>query len=144
MAHEIRQFTATIPAGTLASAPFRQSMTMPPRYVDRLEIIVPPGGAGLIGFALTNSGVTVIPYDSDLWVITSDEKIVWDLEGANDSGSWGLAGYNTGSVDHAVYVRFLCRVPQLVTSASAPYAGLPSVSYDPSVDVAPADIGNGL
>lgn len=111
MSREIRQYTAVIPANTPIAAPVFTDMSFPPRQVDTVEIIVPPGPSGLIGFAIQNSGVTVIPYGSDQWIITANEKIAWPLDGYINSGSWGLLGYNTGSQAHAVYVRFLLSLP---------------------------------
>jgi hypothetical protein len=108
MATEVRQFTATIPAGTAAATPVTVPMRFPARQVTGVEIIVPPGPSGLVGFALLNGTTRVIPYQSDLWIITAAEKIEWPLEGFAQTGDWSLIGYNTGTQDHAVYVRFLC------------------------------------
>lgn len=110
MAREIRQFTAVVPAGVTAAAPRSFDMSFPPRTVDTLEIIVPPGPSGVVGFAVTNSGIRVIPYNSDDWIITSNEKIVWPLNGYVDSGSWELLAYNTGNDTHSIYVRFLLSI----------------------------------
>lgn len=107
MAAEIRQFTAVIPAGTPQAAPVRVPMTFPPRIVRQVEIRVPPGPSGLVGFALQNSGLTVIPYASDAFIVTAADAINWPLDGYITSGDWQLLGYNTGANDHAVYVRFL-------------------------------------
>lgn len=107
MATEIRSFGCTVPANTPASAPVAFDTSFPPRIVQGIEIIVPPGPSGLVGFAVQNSGVTVIPYDSDPWIITAAEKIAWPLEAQIDSGAWSLLAYNTGANDHTVYVRYL-------------------------------------
>lgn len=111
MAAEIRQFTVTVPAGTTAGAPIRASTSFPARVVDAIEIIVPPGPNGNVGFKIANSGVAVIPYDSDTWVVTNDEKIVWPLSGYITSGDWQVFAYNTGTQDHAFYIRFLLSLP---------------------------------
>ncbi len=120
MAREIRQFTAVIPAGTLQSAPFRKDMSFPPRQVDTVEIRVPPGPSGLVGFALQNSGLTVIPYNSDEFIVTAADSITWALDGQITSGSWQLLGYNTGTNDHAVYVRFLLSLTGAKTPPAVP------------------------
>jgi hypothetical protein len=117
MAREIRQFTATIPAGTPVAAPVRVPMAFPPRKVVSVEIRVPPGPSGLVGFALQISRLTVIPYQSDAFIVTSADSINWQLEGFADSGDWSVIGYNTGANDHAVYVRFLL---DLVTGQAPP------------------------
>lgn len=118
MSVEVRQFTALIPAGTPITAPVTVDMSFPPRQVDTIEIRVPPGPNGNVGFALQNSGVTVIPYDSDAYIVTNDDSIEWNLSGQITSGSWQLIGYNNGASDHAVYVRFLVSLVPAGTTAS--------------------------
>lgn len=120
MAVEIRQFTVTIPAGTAPGVPVRADVSFPPRVVDRVEIRVPPGPSGLMGFALQNSGVTVIPYNSDAFIVTADEVIGWDLTGYITSGSWQVLGYNTDTNDHSVFIRFLLDLPPRPGAAAAP------------------------
>ena len=107
MSAEIRSYTISVPAGTPIAAPVEVDCTFPPRAVDRVEIIVPPGPNGVLGFYIANSGVQVIPYDSDDWIISNDEKIVWDLDSQITSGSWQVFAYNTGVNNHTFYVRFL-------------------------------------
>jgi hypothetical protein len=109
MATEVWQFTATVPAGTPSSAPYVKAFTMPRRIVDTIQIVVPAGPSGLVGFAVTASGLTVIPYNSDPWIITSGENITWPVEEQIDSGAWGVRAYNTGTLDHSIYFRFLVR-----------------------------------
>lgn len=117
MASEIRQYSAAIPAGTTPAGALSTDMSFPARVVDTVEIVVPPGPNGVVGFALLNSGVTVIPYDSDDWIISNNEVIQWPLNGYITSGSWQLRAYNTGTNDHAIYVRFLLSLPNAVASA---------------------------
>lgn len=111
MAQEIRSFTFTIPPLTPATAPVSLDVSFPPREVNTLEIVVPDGANGVMGFQIQNSGLVVIPYGSDLWIVANNEKMSWPLEGYINSGSWQLAGYNTGQQDHSVYVRFLLSLP---------------------------------
>lgn len=107
MAVEIRAFTLTIPAGTPSTAPVVEDCSFPPRVVQAVQVIVPAGPSGLVGWRILNSGLPVIPYDSDPWIVASGEVISWPLENQITSGSWQVSGYNTGSLDHKVYFRFL-------------------------------------
>ena len=90
--------------------------TMPERRVDELQIIVPPGPGGYVGFAVLVGGVRIIPYLSDQWIITAGESISWPLEDQPTSGAWSVAGYNTGTNTHSVYFPFLL---SLVTDPAA-------------------------
>lgn len=124
MAQEIRQNSFVIAAGTTPAVPITQDLSFPPRDVSAIEIIVPPGPNGLVGFALMNSNVIVIPYDSDQWIITSDEKIHWDLSGYINSGSWQIRGYNLGVKPHTIYLRWLLNL------TTAPPSTVPSAFLD--------------
>lgn len=139
---ELRHYTAVIPAGTTPLVPAVFDFPMPARIARAVQIIVPPGPSGLVGFALTQARVRVIPYGSDPWVITDNERIEWPLTNYNDAGSWGLLGYNTGAQAHTVYVRFLLDVPGLHPATAAP-AGLEQVMgmTDSGYDVGPALVG---
>lgn len=119
VSREIRVFTVTIPAGTTQAAPFTQSLAIPPRTVSRLQITVPPGPSGLMGFAVQNSGVTVIPYLSDSYIVTAGEFIDWELDGYIDSGSWQAVGYNLDVIAHSFYVRMFCDIPGKTANSSA-------------------------
>jgi hypothetical protein len=118
VAREVRVFQVTIPAGTAIATPFRQSITFPVRQVDTLEIIVPPGPSGQMGFAVTMGGVNVLPTVPGTWVITDDETIRWPLDGLPSSGAWQVSGYNLGAFDHTVYMRWLVDVATTASGLS--------------------------
>lgn len=120
MADEIRQFTVTVTAGTTAAAPLTVPMTMPPRRVEALQVVVPPGPNGVVGWAVLVGGVRVIPYLSDLWIITAGENITWPLENYPDAGSWSVQAYNTGTQDHALYFRWLVKYTAPPSAVASP------------------------
>lgn len=107
MAREIRAFNVTIPAGTPKTAYQTTALEFPPRIVTGVSIRVPPGPNGLMGFRLSAAGVPVIPQQADAWLVVNDEALDWPLTGYHDSGAWQMQGYNTGTMDHTVYIRFL-------------------------------------
>jgi hypothetical protein len=111
MAREVHSFDVTIPAGTAKAAPQLTSLTMPPRVVTEVEIIVPPGPRGKVGFALAAGGVAIIPYEPGTFFVTDNEIIRWPLEEQITSGAWQLLAYNTGTFDHTLEVRFLVDLP---------------------------------
>lgn len=110
MAAVIRRFSATIPAGTAKAAPVLIKTTMPPYTIERVEVIVPPGPRGQAGFKLTVSGAQAIPYGNDDFFVADSEKIEWDLQGFPDSGDWGLLGYNLGTQNHTLEIRYFCQL----------------------------------
>jgi hypothetical protein len=107
MASRIEQIPVTIPALTAVATPQNTPLTFNPGIVQRLEIIVPPGFSGLVGFRILHSGTVVIPYLASSWIITDNEKIDWPLENYPTGSAWSITGYNTDVYDHTLYLRFL-------------------------------------
>ncbi|HVD03185.1 MAG TPA: hypothetical protein VNF75_03495 [Candidatus Dormibacteraeota bacterium] len=130
-ASEIRSFEVTIPAGTSQAGPQVTDLVMPPRVVVQIDIKVPAGARGQMGFALWASGLTVIPEQPGQFIVTDDEQISWPLQDQIDSGGWQLAGYNLGQYDHVVYVRFLV-LPTTVPALVAVLQPIPAASLSSS------------
>jgi len=97
----------TIPAGTAIATPATTDISIPQYVVDTIQIIVPPGPNGLVGFRMLNAGQQLIPYLSNDWIVANNENIIWPLSDQITSGSWQVAGYNLGIYDHSLRVRFL-------------------------------------
>lgn len=107
MANQIFAFQCTVPAGTAIATPFTQSLVMPPQVISSIEVIVPPGPRGQMGFQIGSSGNQILPADFGTWFVTDDERVRWDLTGQITSGGWEFFGYNLGIYAHSVYLRFL-------------------------------------
>jgi hypothetical protein len=103
---EVRAFSATIPAGTAKASPLTFDMSFPTRQVDRVDITIPPGNNGTVGFQIANAGVQMIPYNRGAFLVGNGQTLAVPLTGAVTSGSWQLIGYNTGQFDHTLYVIF--------------------------------------
>lgn len=133
MARELRSFTAVLATGSTPAAPVTTDMSFPARIVRRVDVFVPNGPNGEVGFALANSGQQIIPFNRGEFVVTNDEKLSWDLTDYIDSGSWQFIGYNTGFYAHRIQVRFHLDLPTAqsgVVTAVAP--------IDPALLNAPA------
>ena len=118
MAREVRRFPVTIPAGTAKASPQTTNLSFPFRVVRELEVRIPPGPRGEVGFAIGGSGQPVIPVEAGAYLVTDDEIIRWPLDGFWDSGSWQMRAYNTGRFDHTLEVRFLVDLPQEVEGSA--------------------------
>lgn len=123
MAVEVRQFSPTIPANTPASAGWTSPMVFPARTVEGIDVRVPPGPGGYVGWAIGAAGVPLIPLNPGQWIITDDEVLSWDLQGMLTSGVFTFFGYNTGRDPHTIYVRF--RLGLLPPPSVAPPTLLP-------------------
>jgi hypothetical protein len=111
MAREVHKFAVTVPPGTPQNAPQLTNLTMPPREIVGVTVIVPPGPRGLMGFALAAAGQPIIPYKSGSYFVTDNEVIEWPLEQQITSGGWQLLAYNTGAFAHTLEIRFLANLP---------------------------------
>lgn len=107
MADLVYQFACTVPAGTPIAAPLTIDTSMPPCVVERVDIRIPPGPKGTVGFRLTSDGTQVVPTISGQWVVTDDEAVPIPLTNQHDSGRWAFTGYNLGNYPHTVQVRYL-------------------------------------
>lgn len=108
MAVEIRDFTVTIPAGTAISAHFSASLAIPPRVVTQINVRVPPGPRGEVGFSIASGGINIIPVTNGDFIVTDNEDLIYPLEQTITSGAWQLLGYNTGSFPHTLRVYLYC------------------------------------
>jgi len=150
MSREIRAFECVIPAGTAKAAPVTFSLAMPARIVDQIDIRIPPGPNGLMGFQLTSSGAQIIPYNAGAFVVANDERLTWPLTNQITSGAWALTGYNTGQYDHTVYVKFLLSLPgqpagpggaDLIPADLISSDGAEAAAPEPIPDTGGTDIG---
>lgn len=107
MAQEIRQFSVTLPPLGSVGAPVTYSLQQPPRNVLGVEVQVPDGCNGAVGWQLMNSGQVVIPFDRGEFVVANDQTFAWDLHGYIQTGGWSLLAYNTGFYPHTLQIRYL-------------------------------------
>lgn len=137
MATELKTFDVTTPAGTTKASPQVASLAMPPRLVERIEIMVPTGPNGQLGLQLTTGGQLIYPVDKNTWIIASGEVVNLELTGAIQSGAWQLTSYNTGQYPHTVQVRFYLNVVQQAAQ-STPSQPIPLTVLTPLPDATPA------
>jgi hypothetical protein len=139
---EVYAFAVTIPAGTPVGSPFTQNLSMPVRVVRAIDWRVPPGPAGMMGWALALAGQNVIPVNNGGWIITDNEYDTWNIDLYPTSGAWQLRGYNTGLFPHTVFVNFQCDLVQGGDTPSVP-APIPADLLSPmtAADLAAATAG---
>lgn len=120
MAREVWRFAVTTPALTPKANAITTNLSMNPRDVDEIEIIVPPGPRGQLGFQLAMAGNSIIPANPGQFFVSDNEVIHWPVEGFPNSGAWQLISYNTGLFAHTIEIRFLVRIPGENVPATAP------------------------
>lgn len=106
MAERVESFEVVTAAGVPTSAPVTTTLSMLDGELERLEIIIPPGPSGLVGFRVRHSGQVVIPFSGGGWIISDDEKISWPLSGFPTGNKWSIQSYNTDIYPHTLEFRF--------------------------------------
>jgi len=106
VATQVRQFTATIPANTLKTALVTVPLSLDYVDIESIDLEVPPGPSGLMGFYLARSGQQWIPYESGEFLVWDDRFDSWYLTDQPTGSGWEVVGYNLDVFDHDVVVRF--------------------------------------
>lgn len=135
MATEVHQFTVTIPAGTTKAATFSENLSLDNRVIESIDLEVPAGPAGLMGFYIARAGQQVIPFEDGQYIVWDDRSASWQLSEQPTAQGWQIVGYNTGVFDHAVVVRFHTNYPDIVSTA------LPELTI---VSTAPVGVNAGV
>lgn len=110
----------TVPANTPTTNLQVTNVTLGPRIVDRIEVVIPDGPRGEVGFWIGTAGTQVIPHDPGTFIVSNNEVIGWPLEDMWDSGAWQIQAYNTGLFAHTLEFRFLCSYIGGSSGASQP------------------------
>lgn len=122
MADRIEWFDITVPAGVLASAP----TTFPTKFrqgdVVQIDVKIPPGPAGNVGFYIQAGGSQFIPRTPGTFIIPDDDVLHWPQSNAINSGSWAVVAYNTDVYVHLIQVSF--QINEVTMGAQLP-TGLP-------------------
>lgn len=130
MADIIHQFQATIPPGTTKASPFSVKIPLPSEVVQLIDLDVPPGPAGLMGFYLAVSGQQMIPFEMGEWLVWDDREKSWPVENFPTSATWSIVGYNLGVFAHTITVRFHSQS----AVQTSPNTIIPSVTFVASPD----------
>lgn len=120
MAQEIRILSVTVPANTPKTSLNVTTAAFGPRTVERIEVVVPDGPRGEVGFWIGTAGTQVVPHDQGTFVVTNNEVIGWPVQDLWDSGSWQVQAYNTGLFAHTLQFRFLCNYVQPGATGAQP------------------------
>lgn len=120
MAAEVHQFTATIPALTPKATPVVVKMPLNLFEIESIDLEVPPGPAGQMGFYLALSGQQWLPYEAGEFLVWDDRFDTWYLTEQPTSYGWEVHGYNTDTYDHSVVVRFHVNIVPTPSTTSAP------------------------
>lgn len=106
MADRLEWFAITVPAGTAIATPVTIHTKFNQGNVIEVDIKVPPGPSGNVGFAIFAGGSQYIPRTNNTFVIPDNDYMIWPVANAINSGSWSVKAYNTDLYDHLLQVAF--------------------------------------
>lgn len=118
-------YEITVPALTTKAAPRVEPTNFNPGEVIEIELIIPPGVAGLAGIRIASNGVQLWPTNAGKWFVGDDEVIKRSVYNWPNSGRLEVEGYNEGVNAHTFTVRYGIREnPAIIPSAQAGTAPL--------------------
>jgi hypothetical protein len=118
VATRIEVTPVTVAALTPIAAPAIVALPHDDGRVDVLEIIIPDGPRGLVGFQIRHSQQVIIPNSGNAFIVTNDEKIHWPLEEFPQANAWDCVIYNSDQYPHTITFRFL--ITDVVAAPSLP------------------------
>lgn len=104
MAKTVWSYAATIPAGTPETALVEVDLGLSDQVVQQVDLQVPPGPLGCMGFSVWHSNTPILPRNMGDFFVWDNHYATWTLEDVPSGGGWQVVGYNTGQYDHTVYV----------------------------------------
>ena len=111
MALRVFQFAVTIPAGTPKASPVTVALPIDNWEMESLDLEVPAGPSGVMGFYIANNGAQWIPASPGSWLIWDDVQQSWPFSDQPNASGWQVVGYNTGTYPHVVTVRMHVNPP---------------------------------
>lgn len=119
MSDRIEWFTVTVPPGTAIASPLVASCVFQQGDVVEVDVIVPRGPAGLLGFFIGAGGSQYIPRTAGSFIVPDGIYFTWPLRNAINSGSWSVTAYNLDIFPHTLQVGFqINELSQSVSDAS--------------------------
>jgi hypothetical protein len=123
-ATRVETFDVLVPAGTPKAAPLETLTPWNPGELVGLEVGVPDGPNGTVGFRVALAHSPVIPRTEGAWIVANAETLSWPLAAYGNTGAWSVFAYNSDIFDHVLHVRYL--VADFASLPASP-AELPAV-----------------
>lgn len=106
MATRILQYKVSTPLNVFQANPKITVVQFSPALVTRIEVVIPPGPQGQLGFHIDNGNGQFVPQGAGNWINLDDTTLTWDLIDSPDNGNWQIVTYNSGFYPHSISVFF--------------------------------------
>jgi len=101
--------TVDTPAGITPENPQIIPWPLVDANLEYIDIIIPDGPSGQLGVAVYWSGTQIVPWGTDSWLITNDEKIHIPVDSYITVSGLSVYTYNEGIFPHTIYLRALVK-----------------------------------
>ena len=107
MAVQINQTTVVVPANTPKTALSVATISLPLLQIESIDLEVPPGPVGLMGFYIALSGQQWIPWNAGEFIVWDNYRDSCDLQNQLIGVPWEVHAYNLDAANsHEIVVRF--------------------------------------
>lgn len=106
MSDRLEWFSVTVPANTAKTAPITKSLAFLQGQVVEIDVKVPPGPSGNVGFFISAGGTQYVPRTRGSFVVPDNDYFTWPLINAINSGAWSITAYNTDIFPHTIQIGF--------------------------------------
>lgn len=111
-------FNLVLPAGVLVTAPVTTKVPLEDILLRRVDVRIPPGPRGSVGFYILLQGTPIVPWGNPpVWIIGDDEPLSFPVN-TEDNGGVSIVAFNIGAFVHTLYFRFLGTPMGLVPAAT--------------------------
>lgn len=122
------QVSVTVATGSTSAAPVTTPIVIDDIYCYSVEVEVPDGPAGLMGFYIQYASTQIVPWGPNgTYLRVDDYEHTYPVE-AELGKSLAVVAYNTGAWPHTIYMRFL-GTPIGAYQASQPVAPVTPIDF---------------
>jgi hypothetical protein len=101
-----RLFNVATPAGNGVITTAKTTTRLPLSVVRSIELVFPPGCAGLVGCAVYAGGSPAFPIDYGSYFTYDARSFMQDVSNQIVSGDWSVVTYNQDYLQHTLQVIF--------------------------------------
>ncbi len=100
-------FNLTLQPGGTVAAPVSTPVPLEDCLLRRIEVRVPPGPLGTVGFYVTAAGTPIMPWEANAGYLNlNDETVGFDVNTEIGNGLV-IVAYNVGQYAHTLYFRLI-------------------------------------
>lgn len=105
-ASRVEVYDVAVPALTPKAAPLETPTVWTPGELVSVDVRIPDGAAGLVGFRILYAHAQAIPTTPGAWIIGNDDLFQADAIGYLNGGQWSVLAYNLDNFPHTLHVRY--------------------------------------